>query len=63
MSYVHVAPGPQHLETVIEGQKGLKQVHVYGSVGETLDLASRFGPDWFFGNWENAEAEWVRGCL
>lgn len=30
------------------------------SNGTTLDLASRFGPGWVFGNWQQAELDWCR---
>lgn len=40
-------------------QAGAK-TEVTWSNGSSLDLASRFGPGWVFGNWQPAELEWCR---
>lgn len=38
--------------------RGLKRVHRFATVGQTLDLAA-FGPSWCFGAWLDSERSWV----
>jgi hypothetical protein len=39
---------------------GVRQVHLYTAGAVTLDVGERFGPDWVFGLWVEAEAEWCK---
>ena len=38
---------------------GYRTVHVFSTVGRTLDLVSTFGPGWVFGAWDDREAAWL----
>lgn len=40
--------------------RGALQVHLYTAGSLTLDVAGRFGADWFFGRWAEEEVEWCR---
>src|SRR5687767_7983002 len=42
---------------------GAEVVHHYRTVGETLDLADRFGPAWIFGRFDRREPEWCADAL
>jgi hypothetical protein len=50
--------GPDDAAAVIA--TGGSTVHVYRSVGRTLDLASELGPGWVFGSWRDDEAECLK---
>jgi len=39
---------------------GIATVHVYRTVGRTLDLAAEFGPGWVFGARHDDETAWLR---
>jgi hypothetical protein len=38
---------------------GLATVHLFSTVGRTLDLEETFGPGWVFGAWDDREAAWL----
>jgi hypothetical protein len=42
---------------------GAELVHVYRTVGVTLDLPAQFGPHWIFGNFDSREPEWCVAAL
>lgn len=42
---------------------GAQVVHNYSTVGVTLDLAERFGPQWLFGTFDRREPDWCRAAL
>lgn len=40
-------------------QAGYETVHIYRSVGRTLDLVAEFGPGWCFGRFDDQEGGWL----
>lgn len=39
--------------------EGFATSHTFATVGRTLDLADRFGPDWAFGRFDPREPAWL----
>ena len=48
----------EHVATAVAG--GSEQVHVFRTVGTTLDLTATFGADWVFGSQDDREPAWLR---
>jgi len=49
---------PEDAAAAIAG--GIATVHVFRTVGRTLDLAAEFGPGWVFGARHDDETAWLR---
>ena len=50
-------------EFTLARSAGAEVIHHYRTVDITLDLATRFGPHWLFGNFDRREPEWIRPAL
>jgi len=49
---------PEHRAAAVAG--GAELVHVFRSVGSSLDLTATFGPEWIFGSRDEREPAWIR---